>query len=329
MNNENVPQNNLEPNPNQENKSPIPVINTYESALQDSIKRKEASKAREYIISRKEKNSAVHQFEQKKSKKTIFIILILLILAVGVYLAVKTLPFDWFKKEIVTTNVAPNALFEINEIKRISVDNKNREDLIKEVYGILAEDKENGTITSIEFFLTQVDAETEEKIELNVSSIAFFEQILGIKIPDRLLRSLDKKFIFGYFTENDTNRPFLFLLSTDFQNTFAGMLEWENNILKDTNLIFRVIPNLAQGVAETAEEIAEEDRKIALINDINTAKFKDLIIQNRDTRTLMTENGTSLMLYSFINSNMVLITNHPSVLDEINTRIRNSQLIRQ
>jgi hypothetical protein len=56
--------------------------------------------------------------------------------------------------------------------------------------------------------------------------------------------------------------------------------------------------------------------------------FSDTILHNKDARVVKDENGKIIFLYSFINSETIVITTNETTLREITTRLVNASLVR-
>ncbi|VAW25483.1 hypothetical protein MNBD_BACTEROID04-516 [hydrothermal vent metagenome] len=114
------------------------------------------------------------------------------------------------------------------------------------------------------------------------------------KMPALLSRSFSKEFMLGVYSSNSgRNMPFLILTTNSYEQTFAGMFKWENNILSDFYKLFGLSTKQA------------------------TQSFRDYVIRGNDVRILKNQNGETLMLYSFINKDMLVVTTNEEVLNKI------------
>lgn len=124
-------------------------------------------------------------------------------------------------------------------------------------------------------------------------------------IPQTLVRSLDKKYMFGVYSY-DKNETFIILTTKDYGASFAGMLKWENTMTEDFGEIF----NLQK-------------------RDTNSPyMFTDESIQNKDLRVMKDENNVTILLYSFIDKNTIVITKNESILTHVYDKFINSKMVR-
>jgi hypothetical protein len=130
-------------------------------------------------------------------------------------------------------------------------------------------------------------------------------------MPGALERSLTDKYFLGkYSNENNELGMFLILETTDYNQAYASMIDWEKNMIQDFSELFNM--------------------SISLSNDsFGEKKWKDIIVSNKDTRVLYGENGNEILYYVFYNKNIFLITNNVNALKEVIARliIRNTKTI--
>lgn len=124
------------------------------------------------------------------------------------------------------------------------------------------------------------------------------------------LRSLNPALMLGVHSF-DGNHPFVIFQTNFYENAFAGMLEWERYMKDDLSPLF--------GPAEN---------KIS-VNNISTSTtktemlvFSDNIIKNQDTRVLKDGNGDTVLLYSFVDKNIIIITTNEHTLEEVLVRYK-------
>ncbi len=112
---------------------------------------------------------------------------------------------------------------------------------------------------------------------------------LDTEIPDSLLRSLSNEYMIGVFT-GSTKSPFIILKSTSFPITFAGMLEWESEMIDDLLPLIQVAHSEETGVGTT------------------TNSFQDSVLVNVDVRVARNSNGKIILAYAFPNKETVAIS---------------------
>ncbi|OHB10841.1 MAG: hypothetical protein A3G05_02330 [Candidatus Zambryskibacteria bacterium RIFCSPLOWO2_12_FULL_45_14] len=137
-------------------------------------------------------------------------------------------------------------------------------------------------------------------IQVPLSSSEFF-QTLGSRAPGSLVRAFDPLFMFGALGQSN----FLIIKLASFENAFAGMLLWEKNMAQDIGPLFTTAP---------------------LLKSIPVgATFTDVTDRNKDMRMLAIE-GKSILLYSFFDNNMVIITDSIETLRTLIERLTREKL---
>jgi hypothetical protein len=126
--------------------------------------------------------------------------------------------------------------------------------------------------------------------------------ILAKGMPPQLLRAVDGPYMIGLYALGETF-PFIILATSDYGVSFSGMLEWEKNMPKDLGTIFEISPE-----------------------DLVNPEFKDESIRNKDLRVLVGENRKTVLLYSFLDKNTILITKNEDAFNAILGKYQTSRL---
>jgi hypothetical protein len=121
---------------------------------------------------------------------------------------------------------------------------------------------------------------------------------LNIPIPSNLVRSLKSDYMYGFHNFN-RNQPFLILKTDYYDTTFAGMLEWEQSLLKDIYPLF--------GVSSS--------------EDLRKRIWTDVIAKNKDTRVLKDFNEQTVLVYMFKDQKTLIITTSENTLFEVSRRL--------
>lgn len=176
---------------------------------------------------------------------------------------------------------------------------------------LVREKKENATSLSsvVGLRLTEGGGESAQAI-----SSASFLQRLQTHAPESLVRSFASHFMFGLHVLN-VNQPFLIFKTDYYQNTYAGMLSWENTLRDDLGPIF-INPEPA-AIAETSDQILDRNKN-----------FEDIVVKNRDTRALRNQDRKIIFLYSFPDKNTLILTTNADTLEKISAQLLSGKLIR-
>lgn len=172
-------------------------------------------------------------------------------------------------------------------------------DFVKLMRPEIEKEEKQDSIKSI--FLTKSINNKSELLTLND-----FIKLMNFSAPNSLTRSLSDPYMIGTYTPNKNdvdNKPHLFLLFNvkDYSIVYAGMLQWEKNLLANTYNIFNI--------------------DIATDSNILETPFKDIIVGNKDGRVLYDKNGNIILYYLFINKNNLIITDNENTIRKIDTRL--------
>lgn len=138
-----------------------------------------------------------------------------------------------------------------------------------------------------------------ENVPVDTSKIL---SVLAPSAPSSLVRSFYNKYMLGIYSY-DTNEVFLILSVNDYASSYSGMLKWEKDMPKDLAKIFSVDQDFLT----------------------RTYSFSDLSIKNKDLRIIRDDAGKTIMLYSFIDKETLLITKNEKIFGAILARINISK----
>ncbi|MEX2014088.1 MAG: hypothetical protein WD896_01910 [Parcubacteria group bacterium] len=145
----------------------------------------------------------------------------------------------------------------------------------------------------------------KESVEKQVSYLPVneFLQTLETRAPANLVRAFDPLFMLGAYGES----VFIIIKLSSFENAFAGMLAWEKDLPRDIGPLLATAPFLRN---LTPENI-----------------FTDITDRNKDARLLALGNET-IMLYSFFDNDMLVITDEIGTLRTVIERLTREKLSR-
>ncbi len=140
--------------------------------------------------------------------------------------------------------------------------------------------------------------------------------LLGFKMPDIIKRSLFPDFMIGMYNTK-LNSPFIIFKVSYFENAYAGMFDWEKDLEKDFETLFR-LPGYEQLGSLISEITASNDKK-----------FQDAVILNKDIRLIKDENNQIILLYSIIDKETIVITTSDTAFKEIIDRLNKEKTLRR
>lgn len=197
---------------------------------------------------------------------------------------------------------SPNRFISNDNEVNLNLANVSREALL----GILAE----ATVSVPSGELRHINLREGPGADSPLLTTAQFLERLESRAPGNLVRAFDPLFMFGTFGGNlgtEGISTFLIIKLTSFENAYAGMLAWEQNLPQDIGPLFatnRLLNNLSP-----------------------EATFTDLIDRNKDVRVVSYQDQP-VLLYSFFDNNMLIITDHIETLRALIDRLTREKLSR-
>ncbi|HEC32834.1 MAG TPA: hypothetical protein ENI63_01070 [Candidatus Kaiserbacteria bacterium] len=290
-------------------KNTIKRIRTYKEDIAEAIRSQKASLTS--ITAAEQGRTSIPNDVVQKSytdpKKIAVIIGSILLIVLGISVIIFFTLF-YEKKDVVIEKEIPSFFF-VEKQKETNITNKSPRKILQK----LSAKKEKislslGQIANL--YITKTTKNVETESTYTVSSKEFLKDIHA-QVSDAFLRSLEPSFMVGIHSFNQ-NQPFIIFKSNSYQNSFRGMLEWENAMyndlfpffVKNTDPILKVPINPKTG------------RKIVLREN-----FEDKIMQNIDVRALLSVDGDVELLYAFPNQQTLIITTNESTLIELITRL--------
>lgn len=283
----------------------IPGIRTYGSDMADAIRTNEASVIKIALAEQKkrERESLYSVAEGTKTSRVFLVIggVVLIVVAIlGILFAIeqkniKSLPPE-IKKEFPTIVSYDETQFA--DTTPITGKATISDGITKDI----SDHTKVGTVRAL--FLTKIIDGTP-----HILTREEFMSLLEMRVPESLASSLARPYMIGTYSlperdeqGNTFGKQHLFMIfqTSDFNQTYASMLEWEKTMLDDMFLLFR---------------IDTSDRQIF------ETQFKDTLIANRDARVLVAPKGTPVLYYMFLDKETFIITDTQETIKEIGSRL--------
>lgn len=283
------------------NKKPQIIVRTYMSDMAEAVRQNEMSVIKIALEEqkRRERGDYYLKVEGTPKKKLFWIMGGILILAgaIGItYFAIQKGKEKELPPPIIQTFVS---LVSYDTEESIDITNiVNKSDLVKIIENELNKKNVNGSIKAL-FLKKTIDG------LISPFSLNNFWEITKTNIPGTLTRSFAEEYTLGVYTPispYDKNRLFLIIKINNYDQAYAGMLEWEKNMLSDLFPVFKI-------------DINEENKELL------EKQFKDIIIKNKDARILYTNDGADILFYIFPDKKTLIITDSQEAIKEIITRL--------
>jgi hypothetical protein len=167
--------------------------------------------------------------------------------------------------------------------------------------------------------ITQSSTTANGDVTIPLKSYDFLPLIAPHAPPD-FVRSLKQAYMLGVHVY-DGNQPFLILSVYSYEQAYSGMLAWEPYLKSDLAPLFNYLPHNHGTTATDATTTADSTTQFI------QSGFVDKIILNHDSRALVDNNGNIYLLWTFIDSNTLIITTNESTLREVISRLKVAPII--
>ena len=238
--------------------------------------------------------------------------IIFLLLGSGIFFGAYTL---FFTEEKIPLTLSINTLVLAEKSIPIDVSNLSASD-IKARLTQLRDTTEvpPKTIAHLKVFQKHGTGEEGEFTEQELTVESLFN-VLAPNAKEALTRSFDTAYMLGLY-KTDHNDVFLILKPTFYENAFAGMLTWEKYMHGDLSPFF--------GIASKNTD----SEHVGTSTTVRKNSFEDSVIENKDTRIMVDQNGNITLLYSFVDRNTLIIANSREVFLEIFKRLSAKRISR-
>ncbi len=156
-------------------------------------------------------------------------------------------------------------------------------------------------------FTTEVDRILYTTFSYGTSSLTTAELIplIAPNAGDALQRNITSVMMGVY--SYDTNEVFFLLRPDDFGIVYSGMLNWESALGKDMADFFPTLQNHLT---------------------TNPSVFTDETYKNKDVRVIKDDRGNVVLLYGFINKDVLVITANERIFEALINQYNKSKLLR-
>lgn len=185
-----------------------------------------------------------------------------------------------------------------------------------------------GSMTEIRMFKRVQNTKTNTEDAPVVTASEFLSRIHS-HAPDNLVRSLSDKMVLGVYEGVTENVPFLVFRSNYYENTYAGMLDWEQDVQGDLAPLFgsrledrTPVTVAATTSAATATSTNSTTAPVSQSAHNGAARtFVDQRIANVPIRALRNADNKVVLLWSMPSNNTLIIASNTDTLSALLKRI--------
>jgi hypothetical protein len=323
-------------------------------------------KKREYKPKTEEKHIPKNSIKRFGNKFSLLLSVILISIAiiVGIYAAM-----NWISgigsKPTQQVIIGESEFFVVDSEIEIDISSRLRNDIEFDIYRAFENEIEEKVLTEIVLFREEDIEGKSQKTKIPSSSL---NNLLELRTPEVFNRSLTDNYLFGFYSLDGDNKPFIIYNLLDFENAFDSVFDWEDTLVDDLREVFGRFPEFVRlkilqedrqklleieakkddfdleetvsvdGVelvveafnveGKTLEEVDAEIKQLE--ESISLYRnFIDLVVQNTDTRSVVNREGKVLVYYTFINNDKwLLVADDVEVLREVKRRLREKNLVR-
>ncbi len=284
-----------------EKKDGVPSIRTYKNDVSNYIKKEGKTLSDIAIAEQNRKNRNLSNLEisdqnQKSSAKKIILAVIFLVLgSLIVFL------FFFIKNKYLNNSTSVQ---KTNQVKATTFDSS-----------LESKDLELDNLKT-SYVFGKIDAKLKESGEIYYLKITNNDkpitgrgllESLDIYVPSELARSLKNDFAIGSM---GGKARFIVLKTSYYANAFSGMLKWEKNIYSDLKNILDLKNESFETTGTTTDSYS-----------LKTSMFYDGIISNRDSRILRDGQNKTLLIYSFIDNETLVIASNENLLKTLTQKL--------
>jgi hypothetical protein len=350
-------------NPQEENKKTgndffIRPLRTYEDDVKNAVQTDSISTAKILMAEQQKRQIEQADIEENSPKSETNIIkiiasIILFVLGLGIIGGGLYYYFQKRAAEIPqqVTILTSNNFIDTEDLIKINVTNKVNREVVGEIRNILknSSSMKEDSIKEIKLIKTVVTTENGKEFSNDVElTTAEFMRVLEAREPDALTRSFDSKFLLGIHKTKTSVEPFILFQTNDYEISYAKMLEWEWVLVPDIQDIFYKNLGSSQTFIKYEENVTDNTPVVIDQNTASTTNisepivdqatttsskyeyrnFKDLILANRDTRSISSTDGKLLFFYSFIDRKHLLMTTNVETMNLVINRMNSAKLVR-
>ncbi len=136
--------------------------------------------------------------------------------------------------------------------------------------------------------------------------------LLAPDVPQELALTIEPTYLLGVHNYA-SYQPFLILSVDSYEQAYAGMLAWEPTMHSDLSPLFDYTPS--PQLAGTATSSATTTAQFL------PTPFKDAVVESHDARVIEDSSGTIEFLWTFLDSNTLVITTNEYTLREVISRL--------
>jgi hypothetical protein len=279
-------------------------LKTYQTDVADAIKKDNVSVIKMALAEKKRQEAQGLTPEAQSSDKkrsALFISLSVVLILAGLSL-IGYFYFSRSHSPAFVVNTSQN-LIHAEKNTELKLERADPQLLVADVNKLKAAKRSPSTIENLVITEKDVGPNAVELGARHIISGGRLISLLNTEIPGGLFRSLLNPYMLGIYQNGENPEIFVILKTDSYDSAFAGMLEWEKDLGRDITPFFSLPPT--------------------------SGTFTDRLIDNRDTRILLDNQGNLVFLYSFLDPNTIVFAQSEASFKEIIDRYLRASEVRK
>ena len=269
-------------------------VRTFNSDLANAVREHGGSVVR-VAIAEEERQRQEYEETSINSKKNIAFIVAGVVLVLGA-IGVGIYAYKYRQAAsvaVVVTPAVPPSLVASDSAQTIDIGGMTPDGIVAAVANAVATPGiQTGQVKNI------IITSTASGVTARPSASAFLAA-LGAHEPNDFSRSLSAEYMLGTYLYGTKDSLFFVIQGTAHDYMLSGMIGWEPYLFGDMVPLFGI------------------DTSAYTKPQIDSMKFSDAVIGNRDARAVLDANGTPILYYSFLDPNTVVIAADSKTLTEV------------
>jgi len=287
----------------------VPVVHTYRDDATSVVQKKKLTVA---SIARAAEEKRRKESEAKPEKDLVTKNLFIVVFSIALIIAGSLSGWFFYKnskeiKQVSSVGALPSIIFANTELQ-IALSTRDNVVFALENHPEVTTARVDAKVGGIlHIYLVSEGVSLLKDRKMSVSNVLRW---FNPPPPDQFIRSLQKEYMVGFHKRDSISpaAPFFILTTDSFENTFRGMLDWEEVMQDSLSPLFE--PYLEPNVITNSTSTNIVVRAPVVLPSL----FRDAVVKNIDTRRMRDGGGNVVLLYAFPNAKTVIITTNEETL---------------
>lgn len=285
-----------QPEPKKDERVPIKSLRTYQGDVEEAMSKNKYSATTILVAEQKRREEApaprvVEKPINLEVRNKFFTVVGISIVLISI-LIVSAVYYVRANEQVVIEKQT-KAIIDFVEEKKLPIASSTRDSLISAI--VLEKNSFKKPANSVLYINTLTNEVEPVEVQKVIS-------LLAPNMLPSLARSFSGEYMLGIFSF-DSTEPFIILKTEDYASSYAGMLKWEKDMINDLGKLF--------GIPAGTSSV-----------------FEDEAIRNKDLRIVKDAENKTVLTYSFLDKNTLVITKNENIFNAILAKYLTSKNVR-